>query len=102
MCYIHGTKHYRMTGWVGPDAGKLQPCVYANADFAGDADTLRSTTGGHLVLRGPHASFPLNPISKRQSCVSHSTPEAEIVTAGLALRMLAVPALALWAAISLP
>ena len=34
--------------------------------------------------------------SKRQGCVSHSTPEAEIVAADTALRTLGIPALSLW------
>eukprot|EP00972_Heterocapsa_arctica_P071106 10504589-Heterocapsa_arctica.AAC.1 len=40
--------------------------------------------------------FPLNAISKKQTCVSHSTPEAEIVAADLALRTEGLPALQLW------
>ena len=35
-------------------------------------------------------------ISKKQDCVSHSTPEAEIVAAAWALRREGIPALQLW------
>ena len=38
----------------------------------------------------------MNAIRKKQSCVSHSTPEAEIVAADLAIRTEALPALQLW------
>ena len=38
----------------------------------------------------------MNAISKKQSCVSHSTPEAEIVAADLAIRTEGLPALQLW------
>ena len=40
--------------------------------------------------------FPLSAISKKQSCVPHSTPEAEIVAADLAIRTEGLPALQLW------
>ena len=49
-----------------------------------------------IALAGPHSFFPLNAISKKQSCVSHSTPEAEIVAADLAIRIEGLPALQLW------
>ena len=38
----------------------------------------------------------LTAISKKQACVSHSTPEAEIVAADFALRTVGLPALILW------
>ena len=34
--------------------------------------------------------------SKRQGCVSHSTPEAEIIAADYALRTHAIPVISLW------
>ena len=75
---------------------KVRVHVYADADFAGDPATKRSTTGVHLCLRGAMTYFPINGQSKRQECVSHSTPEAEIVAADWALRREAVPSLELW------
>ena len=44
-----------------------------------------------IKLRSPIAG-----ISKRQTNVSHSTPEAEIVAADFAVRSLGTPALTLW------
>ena len=40
--------------------------------------------------------MPLAAISKKQTCVSHSTPEAELVAADLALRAEGLPALDIW------
>ena len=49
-----------------------------------------------IALTGPNSFFPLNAIRKRQSCVSFSTPEAEIVAADLAIRTEGLPTLQLW------
>jgi hypothetical protein len=40
--------------------------------------------------------MPLAAMSKKQTCVSHSTPEAELVAADLALRAEGLPALDIW------
>ena len=61
----------------------------------GCIDSLRSTSGGHLNIQGPNTRFPLSGSSKRQGCVSHSTPEAEIVAADVAMRSMGMPALKL-------
>ena len=52
-----------------------------------------------MAFTGPNTFFPLNGVSKKQACVSHSTPEAEIVAANAAARLEGVPALQLWDAI---
>ena len=74
MFYVHHTKHWRMVGWVGDPMDDVHLALYADADFAGCVESLRS---------------------KRQSCVSHSTPEAEIVAADVAMRAMGLPALKL-------
>ena len=70
--------------------------MYADADFAGDADTQRSTSGVHLAVMGPNTNFPLAGISKRQNCISSSTPEAEMVCGHFALKNVLLPAMDLW------
>ena len=49
-----------------------------------------------MSIRGPNSCFPISGQSKRQSCASHSTPEAEIVAGDFALRLCGLPALNLW------
>ncbi|MCP4377402.1 MAG: Ty1/Copia family ribonuclease HI [bacterium] len=96
VCYINTTKHLRMIGWVGDPAANTRLHLFADADFAGCLETQRSTSGVHLALRGPRTCFPLAGQSKRQTCVSHSTPEAELVAMDFALRGTGIPALILW------
>jgi hypothetical protein len=58
--YIHCSKGYRQIGWVGDPLSELTPHLYADADFAGCADTQRSTSGVHLSIEGPNSNFPIN------------------------------------------
>ena len=81
---------------MGNERADVRVHVYADADFAGDPLTKRSTIGVHLCLRGSAMYFPINGQSKRQECVSHSTIEAEIVAADWALRREGILALDLW------
>ena len=94
MCYIHHTKHWRMIGWAGDSVEDMYLAVYADA-VSGCADSLRSTSGGHMNLQGPNTRFPLSGSSKRQGCASHSSPEAEIVAADVAMKAMGMPALRL-------
>ena len=99
MCYINDTYHIRMTGWIGNKASELGIHLFADADFAGCSKTSRSTSGAHLAVIASKSHWPPAGQSKKQGCVSHSTPEAEIVAADHALRSIGVPALALWSVI---
>ena len=96
MCYVNSSLSKRMTGWVGNKFDDLSLSLFADADFAGCAQTLRSTSGSHMHIQGKQTRFPLSGGSKRQGCVSHSTPEAEIVAADVTLRTMGLPALSIW------
>ena len=96
MCYVQSTKSKKLIGWVGNNIKSLSVGIYADADYAGCGQSLRSTSGSHMMAFGSHTRFPLAGGSKRQGCVSHSTPEAEIVAADYALRTHAIPVISLW------
>ena len=61
---------------------------------------MKLTSGVFLASVGRRSYFPLSGISKKQSSVSHSTPEAEIVAMDLAVRAEGIPALTIWEVIS--
>ena len=96
VSYINCTLDRKMIAWVGDMEGDLQVRLFSDADFAGDESTMRSTSGVFMALKGPNTSFPLAGTSKKQTAVSHSTPEAEIVAADLAVRAEGLPSLDLW------
>ena len=97
--YINCTIDVNMIGWVGDIMPDIILRLCSDADFAGCKVTAKSTTGAFLRLSGPHTSFPLEALSKKQGCVSTSTPEAETVAANAAVRTMGLPALDLWEAI---
>ena len=90
MCYINSTKHYRQVGWVGA-SDDVDPVLFCDADFAGCSETMRSTSGVHFEVSGARTKFPVSGISKKQTAVSHSTPESEIVAAAFGLRTEGIP-----------
>ena len=97
VCYVNSTLHLRMIGWAGDKLEDVQPHIYADADFTGCTASQKFTNGVHHVLRGPNTCFPIEGVSKRQSCVSTSTTEAEIVAGFFALKTVGLPELAMWA-----
>jgi hypothetical protein len=92
------TPEYRSCGKVNDPADALSLRLYVDADYAGCRLTARSTNGGFLVLVGPNTFFPLSYVSKRQTCVSGSTTESEIVSLAFSLYQEALPALNFWEA----
>jgi hypothetical protein len=48
------------------------------------------------MIWGENSSFPISMTSKRQTCVSHSTPEAELVAMDTTLRVVAMPSRIMW------
>ena len=78
-------------GDAGASNNPLVLRVFSDADYAGCAQAQRSTTGAVVFLARKGASVPLSFWSKRQSCVSRSTSEAEVVAMGTSLPLRALP-----------
>ena len=100
MCYVSSTLDCFQYGWVGDRPEDIRLHLYSDADFAGCSTTGRSTSGAFIALEGPKTNFPIAAASKRQSCVSHSTPEAELVAGEYAYRTLGCPAMVMWEILS--
>jgi hypothetical protein len=73
--YLAGTRDLMLCYGPGQDSTRLQ--IYSDADYAGDVDSARSTSG-HTVFIG---KCLVNWSSKRQSVVAKSTTEAEYIAA---------------------
>ena len=96
VAYLNSTLDKRQVGWVGDSKESLELHLYGDADLASEIEDSISTSGVFLEVQGPDTRFPLTGQSKKQTAVSHSTPEAEIVAADHAIRTEGLPALQLW------
>ena len=85
-----------LRGYVGGKADSLSLRLYADADFSGDRPEFKSTSGVFLALIGDNTCFPLCAKSAKQTCVAHSTVEAEMVAANTGVRTVGIPSLDLW------
>ena len=96
MCYLKQSVKYSQEAFCGDAAKLLRLMVYVDAGFADCVRTHKSTSGCFIALAGPNTFIPVTAISKKQTCVSHSSTESEIIFAELALRTEALPLLTLW------
>ena len=95
IAYINTTTTHRLVGTVQDDPRELHLALYVDAYFAGE-EGAKSTSGGFFALKGPNSHLPLAWISKRQTSVSRSTTEAEIVSLAFSLYQEGLPTLSLW------
>ena len=64
--------------------------------FAGNLEDSTSTSGRMLCIFGSHTFVPITWMCKKQTSVSHSSTEAELISLETGLRMDGILALTLW------
>ena len=77
---------------LGNTAKQCRLGLFQDSDFAADLEDSKSTSGGTLCIFGSHTFVPISWMCKKQTLVSHSSTESEIIC----LRMDPIPALDLW------
>ena len=60
ICYVNYSLDLRLKGHTGDTSDKLALSLYSDADFAGDKESSKSSTGVFKARTGPNISFPLN------------------------------------------
>ena len=96
ISYIHHTSEYKQYCYVGNTAKQCRQGLFQNSDFAGDLEDSKSASGGTLCIFGSHTFVPISWMCKRQTSVSLSSTEAEIISLDTGLRLDGLPALELW------
>ena len=81
---------------MGNTAKQCRLGLFQDSDFAGDLEDSKSTSGGTLCVFGSHTFVPMSWMCKKQTAVSHSSTESEIISLDTGLRLDGLPALELW------
>ena len=96
ISYIHHTSEYKQYCHVENTAKQCRLGLFQDSDFAGDLEDSKSTSGGTLCVFGSHTFVPISWMCKKQTSVSHSSTESEIISLDTGLRLDGLPALELW------
>ena len=96
ISYIHHTCEYKQNCHVENTAKQCRLGLFQDPDFARDFEDSKSTSGGTLCVFGSHTCVPISWMCKKQTAVSHSSTESEIISLDTGLRLDGLPALELW------
>ena len=96
ISYIHHTCDYQQYCHVGNTAKQCRLGLFQGSDFAGDLEDSKSTSGGTLCIFGSHTFGPISWMCEKQTSVSHSSTESEIISLEAGLRLNGITALDLW------
>ena len=93
ISYIPHTCYYKQNCHVGNTAKQCRLGLFQDSDFAGDLEDSKCTSGGTLCALGSHTFVPISWMCKKQTSVSHSSTESEIISFDAGLRLDGIPAL---------
>ena len=92
---IHHTREFKQYCHVRNTAQQSRLGLFQD-DFARDPEDSKSTSGEILCILGSHTFVPISWMCKKQTAVSHSSTESEIISLDTGLRLDGLPALELW------
>ena len=93
---MHHTCEFKQYCHVGNTAKQCRLGLFQDSDLAGDLEDSKSTSGGTLCFFGSHTFVPISWMCKKQTSVSHSSTESEIISLDTGLRLDGLLALELW------
>ena len=96
ISYIHHICEHKQYCYVGNTAQQCRLGLFQDFDFAGDLEDSKSSSGGTLCIFGSHALVPLSWMCKKQTSVSHSSTESEIISLDAGLWLDGILALDSW------
>ena len=96
ISYIHHTCDYKQYCHVGNTAKQCRLGLFQDSDFAGDLEDSKCTSGGTLCSFGSHTFVPICWMCKKQTSVSHSSTESELISLDAGFRLDGIQALDLW------
>ena len=95
VSYIASSLDVKMQGFIGDKIGGRKLWLFCDADWAGEFDS-KSTSGCALFLVGPNTYYPLSAFSKKQTSITMSSTESEVISTNQGIRAQGLPSLSLW------
>ena len=95
LSYNHHTCENKQYCHVGNTAKQCRLGLCQESDFAGDLEESSPLPEEHCIF-GSHTFVPISWMCKKQTAVSHSSTESEIISLDTGLRLDGLPALELW------
>ena len=96
VSYMKTTRDWNLESFVGDSADQCRILLYTDTDFASDLQTSRCTSGAFVAIVGRNTFAPICALCKKQTAVSHSSTESEIVALDTALRTEGLPIMTFW------
>ena len=96
ISYIHHTKEFRQYCHVGNTAQHCRLGLFQDSDFAGDLEDSKSTSTRVLCIFGSQTFVTISWMCKKQTLVSHSSTESEVISLDAGWRMDGILAHDLW------
>ena len=96
ISYIHHASDYRQYCHVVHTSQHYRLALFQDSDFAGDLEDSKSSSGGFRCIFRSRTFVPIIWTRKKQTSVSHSSTESEIISLAAGLRMDGLLALDLW------
>ena len=94
---LHSAHEWLPTIWsCGKCDSVLSIIFFQDSDFTDDLEGSKSTSGGIICVFGSRIFVSISWMCKKQTSVSHSSTESEVVALDADLRMDGIPALDLW------
>ena len=93
---MHPTHDGTLQSFVGDAANDLSVILFVYFSLAGGLRDSKSTSGAYLAIVGPNSFAPIMIFAKKQTPVSHSSLESEIIALEEAVRDEGLPILTFW------
>ena len=96
ISYFLHTNEFRQYCNVGNTAQHCRLGLFQDSDFAGDLEDSKSTSTRVLCIFGSQTFVTISWMCKKQTLVSHSSTESDVISLDAGLRMDGIFALDLW------
>ena len=96
VSYIHHTNDFQQYCHVGNTAQHCPLGLFQDSDLAGDLEDSKSTSGAVLCISGSRTFASISRMCKKQTSLSHSSTQSELVSLDAGLRMDGLPGLDFW------